>query len=389
VINTPPPTPRLSSLELRKHLDGGFIIGVVAKRTYQIQRNGQCALAAEQIPLVEEPVMAENGLLDHDSDRLLSRELVDVVIDGHARVPQPSPAFRVGVQIGGQRREIAVFGERQLRLSTHGTLTLSSPEPIERVPLRWEFAFGGVDRTLLEELGDPLVKLAEQLGESLDPEQTMFAYPRNPHGRGYLIEASRAAVAATRLPLLEDPLQPLTATNVVRLDPELWPLAPRPMCPAWMPYVHFPRSAQTGLPIPSFDRDRIDLRLLPEVQERQLRVDALAEAAPVERRIDMGCAQAAAPGMRFREVSPGEAVEIQNVHPELPNWQWRLPLERPRMAYRIPHQPAEEMEAKMRSLFIQPEGDLLCVVWVGERRLQSQFTQEQLVRADYGMKWTG
>jgi hypothetical protein len=244
-------------------------------------------------------------------------------------------------------------------------------------------------RTLLGELGDPLVKLAEQLGEALDPEQTMFAYPRNPHGRGYLIEASRAAIAATRLPLLENPLQPLTATNVVRLDPELWPLAPRPMCPAWMPYVHFPRSAQTGLPIPSFDRDRIDLRSLPEVQERQLRVDALAQGAPIERRIDMGCAQAATPGMRFGEVTPGEAVEIQNVHPELPNWQWRLPLERPRMAYRIPHQPAEEMDAKMRSLFIQPERDLLSVVWVGERRLQAQFMQEQLVRADFGMKWTG
>jgi hypothetical protein len=282
-----------------------------------------------------------------------------------------------------------VFGERQLSLSRNGTLTLSSPEPIERVPLRWESAYGGVDRTLLEELGDPLVKLAEQLGEALDPEQTMFAYPRNPHGRGYLIEPSPSAVAATRLPLLEDPRQLLTATSVARLDPELWPLAPRPMCPAWLPYVHFPRSAQSGLPIPSFDRDRIDWRSLSEVQERLLRTEALTPGAPIEKRIDIGCAQAAAPGMRFGEVTPGAAVQIQNVHPELPTWQWRLPLERPRVAYRIPQQPAEEMEAKIRSLFIQPEKDLVCVVWVGERHLQAPFTKEQLVRAEFGMKWAG
>lgn len=92
--------------------------------------------------------------------------------------------------------------------------------------------------------------------------------------------------------------------------------------------------------------------------------------------------------MRFGEVGPGAAVEIRNVHPDLPIWQWRLPLERPRVAYRIPHQPAEEMEAKIRSLFIQPEKGSVCVVWVGERHLQEPFTREQLVRADFGMKWT-
>jgi hypothetical protein len=60
MINAPSSTSRLTSLELRKHLDGGLIIGVVSKRTYRIQ-NGRCALSDEQIPLVEEPVLADDG----------------------------------------------------------------------------------------------------------------------------------------------------------------------------------------------------------------------------------------------------------------------------------------------------------------------------------------
>lgn len=381
------PSPRLSSLELRKHFAGGFVIGVVAKRTYQIL-GGQCVLAGEQTPLVEEPLMSESGLLGHDSDRLLQRQRVDLVIEGHAWSPRPSPAFKVTVQIGEARREIAVFGERRLHLSSSGVLSLSSPEPIEKVALSWEHAYGGVDRTLLAELGDPLMKLAEQLGDSLDPEQTVFAYPRNPHGRGYLIEASPAAVAATQLPNLEDPLQLLSGANVVRSDPELWPSAPRPVSTAWLPYVHFPRSAQTGLPVPGFARDQIDIAYLPEVRERLLRSEALAPFAPVEHRIDIACAQASAPGMRFDEVSPGTPVEIRNAHPQLPIWRWSLPLERPRMAYRLPTQPAVELEPQIRSLFVQPEKDLLCVVWVGEQRVPVPATLEQLNRADYGMKWT-
>jgi hypothetical protein len=101
---------RLSSLEVRPRLDGGYVIGVIAKRTYDI-RQGRCILAQNQIPLVEEPAMKENGLLEHDSDRLLQRRFVDVVIDGCARSQAPRSTFDVNIgplSVAIQRRFVGL-----------------------------------------------------------------------------------------------------------------------------------------------------------------------------------------------------------------------------------------------------------------------------------------
>jgi hypothetical protein len=216
----------------------------------------------------------------------------------------------------------------------------------------------------------------------------MFAYPRNPHGCGYMIEASAAAVAATQLPNLEDPLQLLNSANLVRVDPDYWPLAPRPTSAAWLPYVHFPRSAQTGLPVASFSREHVPLNAFPEVGEGLLRVEALMSGTPTAQRINVACAQASAPNLRFPEVVPGSVIEIRNVHPAQPIWRWQLPLEWPRMAYRVPKQTTVELGAKIRTLFVQPDKDLVCVVWVGEHSVDQPVTIAQLQRADFGMRWT-
>lgn len=376
----------MTSLEVRKSLEGGLIIGVVSKRTYQI-RGSACELAPEQEPLVEEPVLTESGLLEHDSDRILQRQLVDVVVHGKARAPAPAASFTASVQIDGARRDLAVFGRRTLRLQASGAIAISAPEPIAEVDLTWQNAYGGVDRVLLANEGDPLIQLAEALGERLEPEQTVFAYPRNPHGRGYLIEPSQAAVSATELPHLEDPAQPLHAQNLLRGNPFHWPLAPLPACTAWLPYVHFPRSAQVGLPIRLFARDAIAPERFPEVQHGILRADALLEGAHISRRIHVAAAQGAAPAMRFASVEPGSTVELRHFHPQHAVWRWQLPPERPRVAYRLGKERPVELDAKIRSLCTQPDADRAAVVWVAEQRLEHAISREQIEHAEFGMKW--
>jgi hypothetical protein len=181
MIAPPSLKPRLTSLEVRKSLEGGLIIGVVSKRTYQI-RGSACELAPEQEPLVEEPVLTESGLVEHDSDRILQRQLVDVVVHGKARAPAPAASFTASVQIDGARRDLAVFGRRTLRLQASGAIAISAPEPIAEVDLTWQNAYGGVDRVLLANEGDPLIQLAEALGElrHFHPQHAVWRWQLSP-----------------------------------------------------------------------------------------------------------------------------------------------------------------------------------------------------------------
>lgn len=382
----PSPKPRLSALEVRKTLDGGRVIGAVTKRTYTV-RNGRCWLAEKQVPLAEEPDFKENGLLGHDSDRILQRRLVDVIVEGQARVAVPAPTFTVGIEVGASRREIAVFGERRLVLQPHGGVAISPPVPIAEVPLRWEHAYGGVDHTALEKYGDLTMMLAEKLGEKLDPEQTNFAYPRNPHGRGYLIEASEKSVAATLLPNLEAPDDLLTRDNIVRNDPLLWPKAPRPVATTWLPYVHFPRSLMVGLPLAMYADHLIQPSEFAEVSAAVVPPEAVVPGASALQRVNVNSAQSSALGMRWPEVVPEAPVTLTNIHREASSWSFRLPAEAPRLAYRLPRRGAVVLEPRIRCLQITPDEDRVCVLWVGEHRLDEALSNAQLEGAEYGVKW--
>jgi hypothetical protein len=89
----------------------------------------------------------------------------------------------VSLSVGPIHRSIRVFGDRHW-VRTLGTWGASAPQPWERMPLRWELAFGGV---------------APQQGDQVPDHE-----PRNPVGRGLV--AKRAAPAEGQpLPNLEDP----------------------------------------------------------------------------------------------------------------------------------------------------------------------------------------
>src|SRR5690606_18377846 len=144
------------------HREGAFIFGVVTKRTYHVG-SGTCVVAPEQVALVEEPEYStEDGILERDTDVVLQREHCDVIVQGHA-YPPGRRAFEVRVQAVDLRREIYAFGDRRIERG-HGGLGFTPPEPLEKLPLRWEHAYGGVDLVTREVIGDPIAEFAEQEG---------------------------------------------------------------------------------------------------------------------------------------------------------------------------------------------------------------------------------
>lgn len=140
----------------------------------------------------------------------LLKPATDVLLVGRAIAPRSGTRVaEVHLQVGPVQRTVRVFGDRHWRRSGGGWRA-SDPAEWDRMPLRWELAFGGVGQPASE--GEP-------------PEFEA----RNPVGRGFL-GRKQSPQEGQPLPNLEDPAHPIT-------DPHDRPppcgLGPIP--PTWQP----------------------------------------------------------------------------------------------------------------------------------------------------------
>src|SRR5262249_50414365 len=108
----------------------------------------------------------------------------DVVLVGHAHVPHPTTQIDVKLAVGSLQKTVRVIGDRYWSRS-FGEPGMTSPEPFERMPLTYERAFGGWDRS------------------APDPKEHSYE-PRNPVGTGFRAKQGRFE-DCIRLPNLEDP----------------------------------------------------------------------------------------------------------------------------------------------------------------------------------------
>lgn len=159
----------------------------VLKATFDIDAKGRCHPAAVQAPLQmagecfgEDPATSSYR---YEPEVAFHKPATDVVFIGHAYAPAPGTReMLVEVRVGSLTKRILVCGDR-VWFEAAGVPTISSPVPFDRVPLVYERAFGGWDRS------DP------------DPEQHAIE-ARNPVGTGF---RRRGFEEGVRLPNLEDP----------------------------------------------------------------------------------------------------------------------------------------------------------------------------------------
>ncbi|MCC6507559.1 MAG: DUF2169 domain-containing protein [Pirellulaceae bacterium] len=120
---------------------------VVCKASFSVARGVH--LLDKQLPI--QPVDSFNGppeasSIKDFSDLVPEKPNVDVVLQGSA-VPrrQGETEVEVRCRFGHHwEKTIQVFGKRQWK-SNGFFLAPSSPEPIQKIPLQYEFAFGGAD----------------------------------------------------------------------------------------------------------------------------------------------------------------------------------------------------------------------------------------------------
>jgi hypothetical protein len=164
----------------------------VVKGTFRIDR-GRCELADEQMGLelggqcfAGDP---ESSSYRYEPEVAFHKPATDVVVIGQAHAPaRATREMSVEVRVGGLMKTLRVVGDR-VWFKAGGLATISTPAAFERMPLVYERAFGGWDRS------------------HPDPEQHAVEL-RNPVGTGL---RRRGFEEGVPLPNVEDPRHPISA----------------------------------------------------------------------------------------------------------------------------------------------------------------------------------
>lgn len=197
--------------------DGRELLVVVVKGTFAIPKDPkkEPTLAEEQVPLVEADVFTgEPGFSAplYESDYAPRKPRCDILLNGSAYAPGGKPTERVTVslRVGSWRKSFDVVGNRHWK---RGVLMVTStnPEPFTVMPISYNNAFGGVDRS------------------QEDPVKHRW-YPTNHAGVGYHEYLGAEFVDGKPLPNTEE-----TGRRITDPRGKYRPMAFGPIGRAWQP----------------------------------------------------------------------------------------------------------------------------------------------------------
>jgi hypothetical protein len=170
--------------------EGRPLLVPVVKATYELAARG-LTVAAEQMavnPAGEPYGDPAECSYKYEPECALPKLATDVVLVGSAVAPKAGTReMVVAFQVGPLKKGVRILGDRAFFKGAVG-VSMSSPVAFERIPLRWERAFGGWDRSNAE-------------------ERKHSCEPRNPVGVGHRGAGSRFEEGLP-CPNLEEPTRP-------------------------------------------------------------------------------------------------------------------------------------------------------------------------------------
>ena len=370
---------------------------VTVRRTYELGADGTLRLAEEQLPLPEEREDYDDvpeGVIPSCKvmPEGIFKNRTDIILLGSAHTyGSPGSSLVAGLTVGDHARRARVIGKRVCGIRGD-RIVFSDPEPFETVPLRYEEAYGGRDawaeKTFLDAIdGDAKQKFAPFLPPGAE-RASPFIYPRNPSGKGFVVCEDLEPIDGRELPRLEDPDDLLTPERLVCGGLHRWvqqplPIGFGPVDPCW-----FPRIAMLGnCPVYQPEDSRfpeIERGLLPKDFIRpnvlELPTSRFAEA------LHPLASQAASLGLWVPYLRGNEPVTLQNIHPERPDFAFRLPGERPRLKVRFRGQD-HEPPAELYTLILEPEEGLVSLVWGGGVPLDRPSHPTEIDAAETTVTW--
>jgi hypothetical protein len=196
--------------------NGGDILSVVVKATYQISDEG-ITIADDQKPVIlADEYYGEPGAssIKYESETAFAKPGTDIVLIGSAYAPNDhTEQLDAIIKVGNISKNIRVFGDRYWD-RIFGIWFISDPEPFDRIPLVFEKSYGGWN--------------------SDDQNKTKEFYDTNPVGTGYMASKNKSKRLHSPLPNLEDP-------NFLITSPATQPLPAGFgfISPNWQPRLSF------------------------------------------------------------------------------------------------------------------------------------------------------
>jgi hypothetical protein len=367
-----------------------FALCVLAKRTYTVTDDGACVVADEQVPLSDSVVenRDDRNLVEIDFELLPYKPRTDVVVLGHAYADRKAGTI-ASITVGSRRKEILVVGDRRAMLSATGRIVISSSDPFEKMPVSFAYAYGGRDRAAEAKYGNPIASLQKFLsGTHFNADnQSPFLYPKNPCGKGYLVELTKEAVEMCSLPNLEDPADPLTPDRLVVGHPNAWIYMPMPQGLGWVSMGWYPRLAFGGI-WPDFERSD---RPIPEIKKGLLPKDAFrvpeSEADIPPRDYRYGIANGAPLDLQFPYLAANETIVLQNLHPRQKSWTVRLPGQKPKLWTDGRNGKLNPTNPVLHAVTIEPDKSRVTVVWRGAAPAIRPYFDEELSTMPLMVQW--
>ena len=218
-----------TALAFGKTAEGAPFLSVIIKGTFKIPPHGggPARAAAEQLPIftADEPYDPEQpgGVLKFESDLVPFKPRTDVILVGHAYAPygRPAKVVDVEIEVGALKKKLRVFGDRAWSFPSeqHDAIPyIAGPAEFVKMPLTWDRAFGGIDKTA------GIVGNRKPWCE------------RNYLGKGFCGARTVASINGTALPNIEDP------DDLIRT----WDSNPRPAGCGFFPRNSRPRADWWG-----------------------------------------------------------------------------------------------------------------------------------------------
>lgn len=341
-------------VELALHDVLGPSVIALVKQTYKVTARGVERIAPE--PLFHDMRDSKvTPLLQEGTDFWAVKLATDFVVQGSAFAPGGMPVrhMRVSIRAGAASKRILVHGRRVVVFRGR-TPTIELIEPAIEVPMTWTNAYGGCDFRVRDPAAPPQTLM---IAHDVDHPGL---YPRNPFGKGYLVES--APVEGMELPQLEDPNDLLTPERLIVRDPRWWYRQPLPWGCDFIHTMMWPRTV--------FFADAIDAWFpgpedenMPEVARGFLMSKYRTHMATRRsaRPTDVWFHQEASHGLILRAVGEGMDVAISGMHPEGLPMSFRLP-PAPRIELSHGHR-SERVAANLHTICCRPESMTFYVLY--------------------------
>ena len=155
---------------------------IVLRGTFQIRNGKRLRLVQEQSPLVmADEYFGEPGKssLKYENNIAPYKPKTDVTLTGEAHSPNGKPAtsWNVGLEFGDLQKTLTVTGPRHWSDPMSGRI-LSEIDPVTKVPLRYELAYGG---------------------QYTDSGGNLVSHETNPVGTGFVAPDSQDPVRAPQI----------------------------------------------------------------------------------------------------------------------------------------------------------------------------------------------